>query len=119
MKLTEQVADDQAFWINHGPKINSVKELADALDNGSISDDSFNYHINNNNNDFINWIQGVYQNDKLAKSLKRVKTKQTFIKKLKEEMKPAAAKPAKKVAIKSATKPDTKATKKPAAKKKK
>ncbi len=119
MKLTEQVADEQAFYVQNGPKISSVKELADVLENNSISDDSFNYHLHNNNNDFINWIQGVYQNDKLAKSLKRVKTKQTFAKKLKEEMKPAEAKPAKKTVAKSVTKPASKTTKKPATKKKK
>lgn len=115
MKLTEQVADHQAFYVNHGPRINSVKELADALDNGSISDDSFNYHINNNNNDFVNWILGVYQDEKLAKALKRVKSKKTFVKKINDELKPASAAKT----TKSAGKPVAKATKKPAAKKKK
>lgn len=117
MKLTAIVGDDQAFYVKDGPKIISVKELAEALENNSISDDSFNYHVNNNNNDFVNWIQDVYQHDSLAKSLKRVKAKKTFINKIKEELKPAPAdKPAAKQATKPATKSTAKAASKPAAK---
>lgn len=112
MKLTEKVADDRAFYVSHGPKISSVEELAIALENGNISDESFGYHISNNNNDFVNWINGVYQNEKLAKALKRVKSKETFLKKLKEEMKPAF-----KPATTKGSKPATKKINKPAAKK--
>ncbi len=123
MKLTANVADDQAFYVKDGPKVSSVKELAEALENNSISDDSFSYHINNNNNDFLNWILDVYQNEKLVKSLRRVKAKPSFVKKLneelKEEVKPAA-KPSSKKAIKpaqkSVEKPVAKQIKKPAAK---
>jgi len=130
MKLTAIVGDDQAFYVKDGPKISSVQQLAEALEDNSISDDSFNYHVNNNNNDFVNWIQGVYRHENLAKSLKKVKAKKTFVNKIKEELKPApAAKsaPAAKPAAKKTTKPAAKATDKsttklaakPAAKKKK
>lgn len=128
MKLTANVADEQAFYVKDGPKISSVKQLAEALENNSISDDSFNYHINNNNNDFVNWIKDVFQNEKLAKSLKRVKARKTFVNKLNEELQPvpsakATTKKAKtapaKPATKSAKKPSVKATTKPAGKKKK
>ncbi|MGK7395154.1 MAG: hypothetical protein ACNS62_11320 [Candidatus Cyclobacteriaceae bacterium M3_2C_046] len=86
MKLNTKVSEDQAFYVQNGPAIKSVKELADALENDTISDEAFQYHVSNNNNDFINWIAGVYENEDLAKSLKRVKTKKTFLKKLKDSL---------------------------------
>ena len=85
MKLTAKVADDQAFYVYDGPKINSVSELMESIESDAISDSSFSYHINNDN-DFIKWIMDVYQHEQLGKSLKRVKTKKTFLKKLKEQM---------------------------------
>ena len=87
MNLKTKVSDNQAFYVKDGPVIKSVKELSDALENNNISDESFQYHINNNDNDFVNWIKGVYGEEKLAKKLKRVKKKDTFIKNINESLK--------------------------------
>jgi len=87
MDMKTKLTDDKAFYVKNGPVIKSVKELAEALDSDSISDEAFQFHLNNNNNDFINWIDGVYKASDLVKSLKRVKTKKGFAKKLHEAVK--------------------------------
>lgn len=87
MNLKTKLPDDKAFYVKNGPVIKSVQELANALESDQISDDAFTFHLNNNNNDFINWINGVYDEPDLVKSLKRVKTKKGFAKKLNEVIK--------------------------------
>lgn len=137
MKLNERVEDYQAFYVNYGPTIYSVAELAEALDNNQISDESFTYHVNDQNNDFVNWIRGVFHEEALANSLKRIKTKKTLAKKIKEYLEPTTqnkksdkiaksindkkkvekVKATAKSATKSKTKAGTKSTSKTAAKK--
>lgn len=85
--MKTKLSDDKAFYVKNGPVIKSVKELAEALDSDTISDDAFLFHLNNNNNDFINWINGIYSAPDLVKSLKRIKTKKGFAKKLHEAVK--------------------------------
>ncbi len=84
MNLKSKLPEDKAFYVQNGPVIKSLQELAEALENDSISDDAFRFHLGNNNNDFINWINGVYGDQDLVKALKRVKTKKGFAKKLNE-----------------------------------
>jgi hypothetical protein len=84
MKLTSKVEDAQAFYVKDGPALKSVKELLQGLEDNTISDDSFNFHVNNQ--DFTKWISDVYEDETLANALKRVKARKTFIKKLKEAL---------------------------------
>jgi hypothetical protein len=84
MNLNSKLPEEKAFFVQNGPVIKSLKELADAMEKDEITDDAFQFHVNNNNNDFLNWINGVYGKQDLVKSLKRVKTKKGFAKKLHE-----------------------------------
>jgi len=85
MKLTSKVDDSQAFYVKDGPVLKSVKELLSALESNEISDESYNYHTENQ--DFARWIGDVYQDEALSKSFKRIKNKKTAIKKLKDSVK--------------------------------
>lgn len=85
MELTATVPQEKAFYVNGGPVIYSAGELAEALENGMISDESFAYHVENGKNDFATWIQDVIRDEALAKSLKKIRTKKSAIKKLKEK----------------------------------
>jgi hypothetical protein len=84
MNFKSKLPEDKAFYVKNGPVVSSLKELGDAFENDEISDDAFQFHMNNNNNDFLNWINGVYGDQELVKSLKRVKTKKGFVKKIQE-----------------------------------
>ena len=41
-----------------------------------MSDATFNYHVNEQKNDFANWIENVYGNKQLATELKKAKTRE-------------------------------------------
>jgi hypothetical protein len=84
MNFNTKLPEDKAFYVQNGPVITSLKELANALESDQISDDSFQFHLTNNNNDFLNWINGIYGDQDLIKALKRVKSKKGFVKKLQE-----------------------------------
>ena len=78
-----KIPQEKMFYVQNGPVIDSGKSLIKALENQSISDDSFSFH--NERGDFANWIGDVLNSPDLAKSLKRVKNRKTFVKKLKEK----------------------------------
>ena len=80
-----KIHPEQMFYVQNGPVIDSGKTLIKSLEDQSINDDSFNFHVERG--DFGNWIGDVLQKPDLAKSLKRVKNRKTFVKKLKENLK--------------------------------
>lgn len=86
MNFKSKLPEDKVFYVKNGPVIGSLKELASALEKDEITDEAFQFHLNNNNNDFLNWIGGVYGDQQLIKSLKRIKTKKSFAKKIQEAM---------------------------------
>ncbi|MFH1188599.1 MAG: hypothetical protein V1652_02010 [bacterium] len=49
-----------------------------------MSAEDFAYHVTAEKNDFIEWIDKTLQNPKLAKTLAKAKTQQTFLKKIDE-----------------------------------
>ncbi len=133
-KLLADVPEDKVFYLYDGRILKNLLELKEALED--MEDYVFNHHVNPERNDFCNWIEFVILDKDLANELRRVKTKQSTIKKIKlaivrelkkrtaaKEKKTAkkAVKTAKKTVKKKATKKKTvkkKATKKKTAKKK-
>ena len=78
-----KIHPEKMFYVQNGPVIDSGKSLIESLENHAISDDSFNFHVERG--DFSNWIGDVLKSPDLAKALKRVKNRKTFVKKLKEK----------------------------------
>ena len=63
-----KIPEEKRFWLCDGRVLKSLKELREALrymDNGI-----FTYHVNENKNDFYNWIKDVIGNEKLAEEIK-------------------------------------------------
>ena len=71
---------DKFFYINKGPIIKNVGELAEYLK--IIPDEIFIYHRNNTKNDFYNWILFVVGDVKLANEIAHAKTKNTTYKRV-------------------------------------
>lgn len=57
-------APDQAFDIHQGPKVTTVAELADFLD--QAPKETFRHHISGQHNDFAAWIREVFEDDAAA-----------------------------------------------------
>lgn len=62
----------------------SLKQLFEGL--GQMSDDTFNFHVNNSKNDFYNWIRYVYGEEKLAEKILKSKSKKEMIDILKKSI---------------------------------
>ncbi|MGV8087169.1 MAG: hypothetical protein ACP5N1_06070 [Candidatus Woesearchaeota archaeon] len=73
LKLYFNVPSDKSFILCDGRKILNCKELADAL--LIIGDDLFGYHVNDNKNDFANWINDVFEDHNLAKKIGPIKNR--------------------------------------------
>jgi len=80
-----RVSSEQAFWTCNGFIVYNLYDLLDALK--KMDNPSFKFHVNQNKNDFSEWIGGVLGEKKLAKQLLRVKTQKTTILKIEAHMK--------------------------------
>ena len=72
--ILSDVKAEHLFWISDGTAIKNLHELAGAM--GRISDDVFRHHVNDQRNDFHNWVRDVHKDKKLADSLLKSKTKE-------------------------------------------
>lgn len=55
---------EQAFDVHQGPKVTTVADLADALD--QAPEETFRHHISNQQNDFATWIREVFEDEAAA-----------------------------------------------------
>ena len=69
------ISPDQYFWNNHGPIVKDMDDLANALQ--EISDDQFFHHTKREPgiNDFVNWIETVFEDQMLAQRFARARTR--------------------------------------------
>jgi hypothetical protein len=68
-KFLLDVPEDKVFWLSNGQKLKSLKELRNALT--SMPDDVFHHHVDQNHNDFANWIRDVVKDVSLANSIQK------------------------------------------------
>ncbi len=72
-KLKKNIHEDHYFVLLGGHKVKNVKELADALE--MIDEHQFKHHVNENKNDFANWIRDVFEEFDLSEKVKTAKNK--------------------------------------------
>lgn len=58
------IKPENYFFLHDGRVLKDLFELAEHLEH--ISDDVFYHHVNDNKNDFSNWIKDVFENKDLA-----------------------------------------------------
>ena len=83
-KYLSDVASEQCFWVNNGPILKNLEELANVLP--EISDDTFQHHVNNEKNDFSNWIKDVVGDQQLANDLLSSKSKYSALNKIRNRL---------------------------------
>ena len=67
------VHEEKKFWVNDGSILKNLKELPDALK--QMSDETFMHHVNENKNDFANWVEDVVGERKLARELRSLNSR--------------------------------------------
>ncbi len=71
MDLLKQVNKEYAFILQDGRRLNSIAELKASL--ADMDDNIFSHHVNDQKNDFSNWIKDIHNDDKLASMLEDAK----------------------------------------------
>ena len=78
------VVPEQCFWVNNGPIVKNLDELANVLP--VLNDEIFEHHVNKEKNDFSNWINDVIGDKKLANDLLSSRSKESALKKIKDRL---------------------------------
>ncbi|MFC1910543.1 hypothetical protein ACFLXC_04580 [Chloroflexota bacterium] len=69
--LGEVFANDKKFWSRDGGIFRSLEELRDGLKNMEL--DIYQYHLNENKNDFARWVSDVIGDHELSVELGQAK----------------------------------------------
>lgn len=64
--------DSQAFVCIDGQRAKSVKDLVKVFE--KMTEETYNYHVNREKNDFANWVQGVFHNGHLAANFRSARS---------------------------------------------
>ncbi|MBI2657669.1 hypothetical protein HYX08_03165 [Candidatus Woesearchaeota archaeon] len=78
------VSPEQCFWVNNGPILKNLDELASALP--EMGDDTFHHHVNKEKNDFSSWVRNILGDVKLANDLLSSKNKESIAKKIRNRL---------------------------------
>ena len=73
ISIIKAVPEKDAFILADGRKLKDLRELAFAL--GDMGDEIFWHHVNDARNDFANWVEGAFDDKKLAGNLNKIKDK--------------------------------------------
>jgi hypothetical protein len=67
------VPEDKVFWCHDGRVMKNLEELSAGLQ--QMVEETFRYHVTEQRNDFIKWIQDVIGDYELASELQNISTK--------------------------------------------
>jgi len=62
--MLNDVKEENTFWLKGGRPIKNIAELGREL--RQMDAETFSYHVNDEKNDFANWIQNCAQDEKLS-----------------------------------------------------
>ena len=78
--LLSSVKPEECFVLKNGRILKNLYELTNSLT--SIDAETFRHHVNDEKNDFANWIRYVYNDEELAEHVARAKTPDAIIKRI-------------------------------------
>jgi len=65
--ILDDVEPNHSFWVVDGTTLKNMQELLSAL--GEMDEETFKHHVNEEKNDFHNWVRDVHRDEKLAELL--------------------------------------------------
>ena len=84
-RILADASPEQCFWVNNGPIIRNLSEMANAL--ACMKDEIFSHHVNKEKNDFGNWVRDVLKDEELANNITSVRSKEKILKKVQSRLK--------------------------------
>ncbi len=79
-----EIPPENYFWVRNGVIIKNLAELRTAI--AQMDDFTFGYHVNDNKNDFSDWIRYVIGNERLASRVAGKISKEGMISAIEEEL---------------------------------
>jgi vacuolar-type H+-ATPase subunit I/STV1 len=83
-EILEEVQPQHFFWAHNGQQVRNLVQLKDALE--TMSNETFQYHVTSERNDFSNWVRDVIKDEMLAQKLAEVRSRGDMIKVLVEKL---------------------------------
>lgn len=83
-KYLSDVAPEQCFWVNNGPILKNLDELANSVQ--QLSDEAYRHHVNKEKNDFSKWINDAIGDSRLANDLLSSRSRESASKKIKNRL---------------------------------
>ncbi|MBU0581208.1 MAG: hypothetical protein KKA19_08525 [Candidatus Margulisbacteria bacterium] len=80
-----ETTPDKAFHMINGKMITKLSDLSNEIE--SSDEQTFYYHVNDQKNDFANWIKDVFNNSNLATKIDKARTKNELVSVLKSQIK--------------------------------
>ncbi|MFH1915682.1 MAG: hypothetical protein ABIJ21_00305 [Nanoarchaeota archaeon] len=74
------VPEENKFHLQNGKVLRNMKELSQEF--SEMDDDTFSHHVNDERNDFYNWVKGTIGDNVLANGILPLKDKETMQKKV-------------------------------------
>ncbi len=84
-RILSNTPPEKAFWINNGPVLKNIIELANAA--RKLTPQQFTHHVNKAKNDFAKWAGEVVKDPELARKLRSIKTKEDLAEAVTERLK--------------------------------
>jgi hypothetical protein len=78
--ITAEIPPEKYFYVSDGTVIKRLEELPDALRN--MSPEAFTSHVNEQKNDFYNWVRNVFDHTSLARKIRTSRRKEVMAKKV-------------------------------------
>ncbi|MFH0978798.1 MAG: DUF5752 family protein [Candidatus Woesearchaeota archaeon] len=72
-KVLGKAPEEVGFLLADGRRLNSLYDLIHALQD--MPDDVFRHHVNDERNDFSNWVNDVFEEPELANELRNINSK--------------------------------------------
>jgi hypothetical protein len=79
-----EASGEKAFFMANGRVITRLSELPEVIEN--TDDQTFSYHVNEDKNDFANWIRDVFNSKPLANKILTKRTRTDMVNVLKTEL---------------------------------
>ena len=73
-QIFADVPPDHKFWLKTGGEVSNLEDMSLALKD--MDEEVFVHHVNDEKNDFADWIQNVVKDEDLASTLHKIKTQE-------------------------------------------
>lgn len=71
-KILGKAPEEKTFYLKDGRELRTIYELIDELE--TMSEDMFRHHVNELENHFANWVEGVFEDKRLAEEMRELES---------------------------------------------